>query len=636
MNLTPLYDVKERLEHAAIAGTGLIAEDFRLKRAIDGLSPLAAASPVFAKIKAGGDELLTAPAEERAAKLLDLLGLVDAVAYTQGAAGRQGDLSPLPQGGGTYVHASYCQLQPLITALTGTASGRMTVIQDAWDNHPDYFTDFRVLPHVVAALGNTYSELADLAEKILAAQGTSVIPLLKKDFAPDGKKEMMRRVRLIAQLAGAQENEWFRAVLPHSKKNVREMLITVLSLSQDNTQLLLDLSRSERGNLKKTAQQSLVCMNSPEARAFWEAEAQKNPALVWELRGVNSPLAADLVARAVRELLEKLPNKSELEPQDYDPLRSCLYALHGQSSDATRELWRWLAPQIASFDRYHPPTNRKYQNCTVAEFLQKCLTETVLWNPCPETFALAREMSRLNPDWFLGAEFVVDLMELPPAEVYDKYAHYLKDNETAATEMARISILQGFTALQYHKGGYRFAFYKDDWYQDGAVPAQIPINGLDPRWAALITDPKVYKGVKICDISAGWSERKEQVNMDLMAADLLDPNAPELCAAFGEYYYRRTHQTGDITYYYKWLMQCGWTKWRGLLVHCAKLEGEAMWALVVENILTKLPISGPEKAAELREINELVQNRKIEARYNVWPSTEAKMLIAQWEAESTN
>ena len=45
MNLQPLYEVQERLEHAAIAGTGLLDEDFRLKRAWAALAPLAAASP---------------------------------------------------------------------------------------------------------------------------------------------------------------------------------------------------------------------------------------------------------------------------------------------------------------------------------------------------------------------------------------------------------------------------------------------------------------------------------------------------------------------------------------------------------------------------------------------------------------
>ena len=34
-NLQPLYEIKERLEHAAIAGTGLLAEDFRLTRGVE-------------------------------------------------------------------------------------------------------------------------------------------------------------------------------------------------------------------------------------------------------------------------------------------------------------------------------------------------------------------------------------------------------------------------------------------------------------------------------------------------------------------------------------------------------------------------------------------------------------------------
>ena len=80
MDLQPLYEVQERLEHAAVAGTGILSEDFRLRRAREGLAPLAAASPVFAKISAGLDALLSAPAEKRGGALLDVLALVDAVA----------------------------------------------------------------------------------------------------------------------------------------------------------------------------------------------------------------------------------------------------------------------------------------------------------------------------------------------------------------------------------------------------------------------------------------------------------------------------------------------------------------------------------------------------------------------------
>ena len=153
MNLQPLYDVKARLEQAAIAGTGLLAEDFRLKRAAESFRPLAAASPVFAKIDAGLGKLLAAPQEQRSGLLLDLLALVDAVAYTQGRTGIEGELAPLPRGSGVYRQISYGQINPLLTALTTTGGGRMEIIQSAWENHPEFFEDYRVLPAVVAGVG---------------------------------------------------------------------------------------------------------------------------------------------------------------------------------------------------------------------------------------------------------------------------------------------------------------------------------------------------------------------------------------------------------------------------------------------------------------------------------------------------
>ena len=47
MDIAPVYELRERLKVGAVAGSGLAASDFRLKRAIEALSPLAAASPVF-------------------------------------------------------------------------------------------------------------------------------------------------------------------------------------------------------------------------------------------------------------------------------------------------------------------------------------------------------------------------------------------------------------------------------------------------------------------------------------------------------------------------------------------------------------------------------------------------------------
>lgn len=50
MDLTPLYELQERLRTGAIAGAALAAGDFRLARALEGLAPFEKASPVFERL----------------------------------------------------------------------------------------------------------------------------------------------------------------------------------------------------------------------------------------------------------------------------------------------------------------------------------------------------------------------------------------------------------------------------------------------------------------------------------------------------------------------------------------------------------------------------------------------------------
>ena len=50
MDITPIYELRDRLRTAMIAGTNLLAEDFRLKRAVEAMAPLEKAAPVFAKV----------------------------------------------------------------------------------------------------------------------------------------------------------------------------------------------------------------------------------------------------------------------------------------------------------------------------------------------------------------------------------------------------------------------------------------------------------------------------------------------------------------------------------------------------------------------------------------------------------
>ena len=99
MNLSALYELKEQLEAAAVYGTGLMTEDFRLKKAAAQMGPLAQAAPVFKKIEQAAQAAIAPECQDRPGALMDALALVNAVVYTQGTVGAAGEFLPLEGGG---------------------------------------------------------------------------------------------------------------------------------------------------------------------------------------------------------------------------------------------------------------------------------------------------------------------------------------------------------------------------------------------------------------------------------------------------------------------------------------------------------------------------------------------------------
>lgn len=87
MNLESLYNLKERLENIVIAGTNLIDDDFKLKKAVEDMSSLASVNPVFAKIQTAANAIFTTEKENRNKQILSVLGTVYAVVKTQGTIG---------------------------------------------------------------------------------------------------------------------------------------------------------------------------------------------------------------------------------------------------------------------------------------------------------------------------------------------------------------------------------------------------------------------------------------------------------------------------------------------------------------------------------------------------------------------
>ena len=73
MNTTPFYELHDRLYDRASAGCASIAEDFRLKRAVENMAPLAEANKTFARLRDMCAKLFTKP--EPALILADYIAL---------------------------------------------------------------------------------------------------------------------------------------------------------------------------------------------------------------------------------------------------------------------------------------------------------------------------------------------------------------------------------------------------------------------------------------------------------------------------------------------------------------------------------------------------------------------------------
>lgn len=475
MNLQPLYDVKERLESAAIAGTGLLGEDFRLKRAAEALKPLAAASPVFAKIDAGLTRLLSVPPEERAGLLLDTLALVDAVAYTQAGTGGAGELEPLRAGSGQYRELSYSQLTPLLTALTTTGGGRQETIKSAWENHPEFFEDYRVLPALVAGLGDSYGEIADQNAKILEQVGPAAVPLLKKDFDPAGNKAMARRVEVIAAIEGTEATPWLKEMLPLAKKDVRTAVLTALGVDRENAALLLDLAKAERGKNREAVLAALARQDGEDIRLFWEEELGKRGMSVQFLNSSRSDWASDLVARGLWDTMERLVEQGGQVPKEvHAQIWPWWAAAKGKASPSMLDLWRWADGNMEAIGKLK---NHVGQPLGLSnQIVELLLDSTCQAGPGPLCGLCLELWERHKSDTrYLPHAVAASLMTRNAGEVYDTFSPYVPTMKPllggASKQQLHNAVLKGLSRLSRGEDGvYRI---------DNTWPAAQP---LDRRW----------------------------------------------------------------------------------------------------------------------------------------------------------
>lgn len=638
MDLTPLYELRDRLRAGIIAGAALAAEDFRLARALENLAPLEKASPVFGKLGQLVRAVLAPDCQDRAGAMLDAVTLCDAVLTTQGAVAVPGELSPLPRrtGGSVITNVPYSAVAPLVEAMTTSGSGHYSYVQETLDSHPDLCRDYRIQEAMVKALGASYAELADHMGRWLCQQGESVLPLLTRDFDPAGKKEMARRVQVIDTVAGAGMNDWYLEQLETAKKPVRPILIYALRHDPGNGLRLLEIAKKEKGDNKEAALWTLARTEAPEAAAFWREQVEKDFApAVQHMIYSDSSAATDLTAGLFRQ---------ELEEPDGDPkkleehLKNLLYALVGKTGRAVCGVYRRAAAIKTAWDGnravmvngapvdqtmlFWCSIDRSSQPFSVA--IADTLAQSVQRTGDPGLGALAMELYEQYGGLWAGPAISAALLAK-------------SGQEAAAMGKKALApgLLQKLTGDKKRQMVEKMVFGR--LMCRGGGPADRRESPLPYYWSAR-TDPAVcvvraFSGEPVCvpiaaPLDGWWFDFFIKQNMEQQLRAFVDPADPDLRQKVGAYFDRRIRMGSlemSLIAACIVLEDCGWQDWKGLISGYVRHNSRPVSYWEVRNALERCPLPNKEKGEELAEIYAA-------GKYSGWPEKAVEKQIQDWLA----
>ncbi len=646
MDLTPLYELRERPRAGAIAGAALAADDFRLARALEGLTPLEKASPVFAKLGQLARSVLAPDCQDRAGALLDAITLCDAVLTTQGAVAVPGELEALPPraGGTALTNAPYSVVAPLVEALTTSGSGHYSTVVDTHETHPELFSDYRVRDALVKALGAKYAELADTAGQWLCQEDKSILPLLTQGFDPAGKKEMARRVQVIDTIAGGSLNDWYISQLEGAKKQVRVMLIYALRHCPENLELLLKLAKTEKYDNKDAARWALARIQNPGALPFWremmEADLIENGRF---FMASNSPAATALTAELLERELEDLlaPDDAPWYTEKEKRLANLLYALVGKTGPAICDAYRKGAALGTKLDGSRAWKNGKGhineqmffqrpggQKHPFSVALVEVLNQSIQWNPDPGLCTLAEELYESYGGLWAGPAVCAALLT--------------KGAEEAAAVGKKLlapSLLERLTGKEEKQLLMNLVF--GELAGPGGALPDFMRQGMDivrPAYRRLNNDPAglvkafwvdLYYTPIAAPLDGWWYDLMMRHRMDQKLQYFIDKEDPALCQKIGEYFCHRIKMgvlDMPLQYAFSALTGCGWTQWKGLLLSYIQHTSQSVHYWEVRNILQYLPISSKEKGEELADIY-------AKGRFSGWPEKTVERQIQDWLAD---
>ena len=559
MNFEPLYELKNRLENVAVVGINLAKDDFRLKRAVEQVKEYSTVAKVFKQIYDMGSSLISTDDEDKCDLFLDLLALLDAVLCTQTttySGDKPQQIKTIAKNKDYYKELHYSELSPLLYALTETGSGRCEIIENIIENNSKLLNDFRVKNYMIHGLSDKYSEISYIITEELKKQGKEVIPLLKDDFDPQGKRDMVLRFDIISTLCKEEENDFYKYCIENGSKEIKEIAIEALKYSQDNIDYILDLTKTEKGRLKNKAFEALSYMNDDRAEKEWDKFFKKKPfENILYLQNTNQQWAIDYLTNYIEEYVEKLKEEDKKKEVGVEVSSLCMMTFKRRTNKLL-SLYKELYP----YNRYE---------------IKRILSYYIVSEVDKEIIDLVKELSEKYEGEFLEQEFLISLIKDKPETVYKNFSKYIgvgksqkeiKDlfsnfflgKHSKTKESARIqedfrTVFNIIFHIEYKEESKEYILY---WQNiDDYSVMEVKLSGFDKKWYDIIfeLDNDYYEN---------WNSYS---SYNSSIKRLYNPDIKGMKEKYGKFYYNIILSRIPYGYDIEFLNKLEWTDYKDFL-----------------------------------------------------------------------
>lgn len=450
MDISPFYELRNRLYCTASAGCSAINEDFRLKRAVESFQTLATANKAFGKLYMMCGKLFES--DNVSSLLADCIALADALAVTQGTFNVSDETLPYENNTAIKPVNMYYSEYHTITEMLSNPSKYIN-LRTLDGKQLQFIYDPRFLSLFLKKLkeGTNSEYFSEFAYTVCRSYGKSIVPALKNSLDLSNAKANGNAVKYVSDICGADENDWYLelALNEEISPDIRENAVKALSCSPENTDTLLELYRTQKGKVKNASIYALAVINPPEAEPIWE-KMTKNPEKVSENNmkyiGLSSnKICSDFAQKYICGLMEKI---EELPQKSVEANKMSIHLLSACNMLENKTDILDFILRLMDFSK-ESKKFAYYNTDTLTSLFNRIAVNNVINHPDEPSFReLAANLYEYDKNAFLRSEFFIRLLENPDTAfeiVTDINSEQRKDI---------IDILNNIWYLQYERKYY--------------------------------------------------------------------------------------------------------------------------------------------------------------------------------------